>query len=62
MECGKIDIEDCKDCNWLAYSSAEDKNVCVLNGDRPIDEVEVCNFDEIMDKAESLVIEEGRNK
>ena len=46
----------------MAYSPAEDKYVCVLNGDRHIDEVEVCNFDEIMYKAESLVIEEGRKQ
>ena len=46
----------------MAYSPAEDKNVCVLNGDRPIDEVDVCNFDEVMDRAESVVIDEGRKQ
>ena len=46
----------------MAYSPAEDKNVCVLNGDRPIDEIEVCNKDELMFKAEELVIEEGRKR
>ena len=46
----------------MAYSSAEDKEVCVLNGDKPIDEVEVCNINEIMYKAESLVIEAGRRQ
>ena len=60
MGCDLIDIKDCKDCHWLAYSSAEDKNVCSLNGDCSIDEIEVCNIDEVMAKAEELVIEEGR--
>lgn len=62
MGCDLIDISDCKDCNWLAYSPAEDKEVCVLNGDRPIDEIGFCNFDEVMNRAEELVIEEGRRR
>ena len=62
MECGKIDIEDCRDCTWLGYDSVENEAVCMLNDERPISEIKVCNINEIMYKADSLVIEEGRKQ
>ena len=45
----------------MAYESVEDRYVCTLN-DKPIGEIEVCNINEIMYKAESLVIEEWRKQ
>ena len=60
MECDLIDIGDCSECGWLAYDPIEDKNVCTLNDDRPINEIEVCNINNLLYEAEELVIEEGR--
>lgn len=62
MECGNIDISDCEECIWLGYDPVENEEVCMLNDERPISEVEVCNINEIMFKAEELVIEEGRKR
>ena len=45
----------------MAYESVEDRYVCTLN-DKPIGEIEVCNKDELLFKAEELVIEEGRRQ
>ena len=46
----------------MGYDPVENEEVCMLNDERPIGEIEVCNINEIMYKAESLVIEEGRRQ
>jgi len=54
--------EDCENCNWIAYNPTEDKEVCALQDDNPISEIENCNPNNLTDEQENLIINEGRGK
>ena len=56
-----MNIDDCEGCRWIGVDVLESEEVCMLNDETPISEIESCNADEIYHKAESLVIEERRD-
>ena len=56
-----IDLVDCEGCKWMGYDPLENEEVCVLNDEVPIGDIESCNADEIEYKSESIVIEERRD-
>jgi len=57
-----MDISDCELCVWMGYDSCESREVCMLNGERPIGEVEMCDPNVLSYNQELLVIEGRRDK
>ena len=60
MECGKIDIDDCVECDWMHWD-VDDVCFCSLY-DRPIGEIESCDPNRLSYSQELLIIEEQRGR
>ena len=57
-----MNIEDCEECKWMGYDALESEEVCMLNDEMPIGEIEFCNDGMLTDNQEILIIEESREK
>jgi len=57
-----MNVEDCEECRWMGYNSTMDFYVCILHGEKPIDEVESCYPDKLTYEQEDLVINCNKEK